>query len=276
MIIDFHTHIFPPEIVAQRSTFIARDPWFAELYGNPKAKMATADDLVASMTQHGITHAVTFGFGWRDAGIVRLANDYVLDAVSRFSQLTGFAVVQPTDPGALNEIERCTDSGLRGIGELMPHGQGYRLSDIHLLSPLMTVAAERNLFVLTHVSESVGHMYPGKGNVTLEDFLAFLQAFPHVRVIAAHWGGGLPFFHLMPEVAAAAANCWYDTAASPYLYHPDIFRSVIASAGSDRILWATDYPLIGYPRMLAYLDKADLDVLTREDILGGNAAQLLW
>ena len=77
MIIDMHTHIFPPEMIADRAGFTARDPWFAEIYGDSKARMATAEDLVASLAANGIDRAVTFGFGWRDAGLIALANDYL-------------------------------------------------------------------------------------------------------------------------------------------------------------------------------------------------------
>ena len=276
MIIDMHTHIFPPEVIADRARFAARDPWFGELYANPRARMATAEDLVASMVRNGITRAVTCGFGWRDAGLIALANDYVIDAVQRFpEQLIGFAVVQPTARGMPAEIVRCTQAGLRGVGELMPHGQGYRLNDVPLLAPLAEIAEALNLLVLTHASEPVGHLYPGKGDVSVVDLLAFLQAFPRLRVIAAHWGGGLPFYHLMPEVAAALANCWFDTAASPYLYTPDVFRTVIASAGVTRILWGSDFPLIRHPRMLAYAHAAGLQADELALVLGGNAEMLL-
>lgn len=277
MIIDMHTHIFPPEVIAHRATFAARDPWFADLYGNPKARMATAEDLVASLAANGIDRAVTFGFGWRDPGIIRLANDYVIDAVRRYpDRLIGFAVVQPTAGiAAITEIERCVHAGLRGIGELMPHGQGYRLTDTALLTPLADLAAAQNLIVLTHASEPVGHKYPGKGDVTLPDLVAFLTAFPRVRVVAAHWGGGLPFFALMPEVAATLVNCWFDTAASPYVYTPNIFPTVATCAGAEKILWASDFPLIRHPRMLNYARQAELDDATLAAVLGGNAARLL-
>ncbi len=277
MIIDTHTHIFPPQVIADRAGFAARDPWFAELYGDPKARMATAEDLVASMARHGIDRAVTFGFGWRDPGIIRLANDYVIDAARRYPhQLTGFAVVQPTaGAAAVAEIERCAQAGLRGVGELMPHGQGYRLNDIPLLAPLMEAATALNLIILTHASEPVGHLYPGKGDVTVADLLAFCQAFPRLRVVAAHWGGGLPFYALMPEVRAALANCWFDTAASPFLYDPAVFRAVAASAGIDKILWASDFPLIRHARMLRYLDNAGLSDAESAFVLGGNASRLL-
>ncbi|MBA3826159.1 MAG: amidohydrolase family protein [Ktedonobacterales bacterium] len=277
MIIDMHTHIFPPEVIANRAHFAARDPWFAELYGDPQARMATAEDVVASLTAHGIDRAVTFGFGWRDAGLIRLANDYVIDAVRRHpDRLIGFAVIQPTAPAdALAEITRAYAAGLRGIGELMPHGQGYRLSDTTLLAPIAEAAQALDLIVLTHASEPVGHHYPGKGDVSPADLLAFAAAFPQLRVVAAHWGGGLPFYHLMPEVAELLRHWWFDTAASPFLYTPAVWRAAALCVGSDKILWASDYPLIRHPRMLRYLAAGGLTPEESAQVLGGNAAHVL-
>ena len=46
MIIDFHTHVFPPHIKKTRDKYIDNDPVFARLFSNPKAKMVTADELI--------------------------------------------------------------------------------------------------------------------------------------------------------------------------------------------------------------------------------------
>ncbi|MEO7001324.1 MAG: amidohydrolase family protein [Ktedonobacterales bacterium] len=277
MIIDFHTHIFPPEIVAQREAFAARDAWFADLYSDPRAKMATADQLVAAMDADGVDMAVTFSFGWSDQAIAEECNSYVLDSLYRFpGRLVGLAVVQPLARArALAEVERCAQAGMRGVGELMPHGQGYRLSDVALLTPLVEVMQAHNLFLLTHTSEPVGHLYKGKGNVSTEDFATFIQTFPALRVVAAHWGGGFPFYELMPEVQAAAANVWYDSAASLYLYRPTIFPTVAAITGPEKLLWASDYPLLAQRRMLDYIRNAGLDDEALSLALGGNAARFL-
>jgi uncharacterized protein len=79
----------------------------------------------------------------------------------------------------------------------------------------------------------------------------------------------------MPEVRAALAHCWFDTAASPFLYDPAVFRTVAASAGIEKILWASDFPLIRHSRMLRYLHNAGLDETDSASVLGGNATQLL-
>jgi predicted TIM-barrel fold metal-dependent hydrolase len=277
MIVDFHTHVFPPEIIARRGEFAERDAWFAELYGDPRAKMATADDLSASMERDGVDLSLTSPFGWSDPGLAEECNSYVMQAMRDYPRrIIGLASIQPlAGRRAVVELERCAAAGMPGFGELMPHGQGYRLNNVSLLSPLVEAALHLGLFCLTHTSEPVGHVYPGKGNVVPSDFQAFITAFPDLRVVAAHWGGGFPFYELMPEVHTAAVNVWYDSAASLYLYQPEIFPTVAHVAGIQKILWASDFPLIRQQRMLDYARASGLGDDELALVLGGNALALL-
>jgi len=277
MLIDFHTHIFPPDVIKRREYYCERDPWFRELYSHSRTYMATAEDLIAEMDLSGVDAAVTFSFGWSDPGLIEESNRYVLDAISRYpGRLYGMAVIQPTaGTRAVLELERCAQGGMIGVGELMPHGQGYRLSDLSLLAPLIEVVRHYDLLVLSHCSEPVGHSYPGKGDVTLQDVVSFLTAFPDIRFVAAHWGGGLPFYTLMPEIQRITANVWYDTAATVYLYRQPIFTQVAHLVGADRILFASDYGLLKQRRIINHIKQSGLDETALAQVLGGNACQLL-
>src|SRR5713226_8001541 len=141
MLIDFHTHLFPPDIRKNRERYCERDPWFNALYANPRVGIASAEDLIAEMDISGVDVSVTFSFGWTDYGLIEECNSYVIDAMRRYTgRIHGMAVSLPTSGArAVRELERCASAGMIGLGELMPHGQGYKLSDIGLLTPLMEV-----------------------------------------------------------------------------------------------------------------------------------------
>ena len=276
MIVDVHTHIFPPDICKHRESFCQRDAWFGALYSDPRARLATVEDLIAEMDASGVDVSITFSFGWTDAALIEETNSYVIDAIRRYPQrIRGMAVSLPTTgQRAVYELERCAQAGMVGLGELMPHGQGYRLSDIALLTPLIEVACHYNLVVLSHCSEAVGHLYPGKGDVSLQDIVTFLTAFPDIRFIAAHWGGGLPFYTLMPEIQRITTNVWYDTAASIYLYRDNIFPIVENLVGADRILFASDYGLISQKRIISRIRQSGLSEEQVAMVLGGNAQHM--
>lgn len=278
MLIDFHTHLFPPEICQRRADYCTRDPWFGQLYSNPKARMASADDLLSEMDMAGVDASVAFSFGWSDPGLIRETNTYLLETMRRYpKRIYGMAVLQPTaGKEAVYELERCAQGGMIGLGELMPHGQGYKLSDIDLLRPIMEVVENHHLLVLSHCSEPVGHLYPGKGDVSLAELTAFLTAFPAVRFIAAHWGGGLPFYTLMPEIQRlTAGRVWYDTAATSYLYRPEIFPVVARLIGAEYILFGSDYGLLRQGKVIEYVKRTSLDKRELDLVLGSNAQKLL-
>jgi predicted TIM-barrel fold metal-dependent hydrolase len=276
VIIDFHTHITAPEIIARRDEYLIRDAWFRDLYANPNAALSSAEDLIAAMDRASVDQAVAFGFGWRDMDLCRRDNDYVMEAVARYpDRLFGFGIVNPVRGGeAVREIERCAAGGLCGIGELMPDGQGYRLDDEQVLTPIVEVAQSHDMLLLTHCSEPVGHLYPGKGTVTPDEVIRFARLFPEATLVCAHWGGGAIFYELMPEVARVMRNVYYDTAASLFLYDDGIF-SLAARWAPGKVLFATDYPLIAPGRFIRRMSKSRMPTATLRRMLGGNAWRVL-
>ena len=276
MIIDFHTHITAPEVVATRESYCQRDAWFRELYSNPRARLATAEDLLGALDRANVDRAVTFGFGWADMGLCRAANDYTIEAVRQHGdRLVGFAVVNPRQPlGAVRELERCVAAGLQGVGELMPDGQGFSLSDPSIMSPLAEVATMHHLPVLVHSSEPVGHNYPGKGTTGPEAIYRFAQAFPEVTLICAHWGGGLSFYELMPEVCDVLSRVYYDTSASPFLYDDRILL-LLAQLIPHKICFGSDFPLLAPASYLRRFRSLGLEPDTLGAVLGDNAVHTL-
>jgi predicted TIM-barrel fold metal-dependent hydrolase len=277
VIIDFHTHIFPPVLKERLEEYLPSDSTLAALFSSPGAKMATADELVATMDEAGIDISVVLGMGWNDQELCRLVNDYIIESVHRFpSRLRGFCSVNPLwGSAAIAEVERCAQAGMMGIGEMHPHSQGFDLGDRDIMSPLVEVALARGMPILTHTSEPVGHVYAGKGDTTPDVVYRFVQNFPDVILICAHWGGGLPFYALMPEVSKALGNVYFDTAASPLLYRPEVISVVTSLVGAERVLLGTDYPLVKQKRLIRQVTESPMSEEAKWKILYNNSARLL-
>ena len=274
--VDIHTKVFPPSVGANRETWLRKDLTFRALYDHPRAATATVDDLLLSMDRNRIDRACLVNIGWARHELCVETNDHILEAASaRPDRFIAICAVNPiAGPPAVAEVERCAGLGARGIGELHPDSQGFDLGDPVVMRPVMEAVQRHGLVLLTHASEPVGHAYPGKGQVTPYVLYRFATAFPEARIIMAHWGGGLPFYALMPEVREALRNVYFDTAASTFLYEPRVFETVVGLVGAEKVLFATDFPLIKHERLLAQVEEANLSSDQKDRILGGNAADL--
>lgn len=252
VIVDIHTHLFPPRFIAERVRLAASDEAFGEMYADPKAKMATAEDLLASMERARVDVSVACGFWWRDRALAAEHTAYLVD-VARASGGRILAFV-PT---------REAVDGAAGIGEVRERtAEGVPTSALP---------------VLLHSTEETGHAYAGKeGGLTPGALGSLLEARPEARIIAAHWGGGFPFAAVVPEVRSRlAGRVLFDSAASSYLYGPDIFRLVVDITGLDSVAWGSDFPLRPQTVDRAYVEAALADEVERVAVLGGNAARFL-
>ena len=143
MIVDAHTHAFPPEFLERRDELVARDPTFAELYRDPRARIATAADVLSSMDAAGVDVAVIAGFAWRDPVLCRMHNDYLLrSAEASGGRLLGLCSLPLADQAAAHlEVTLCVRGGASGFGELRPASQEVSLAD-PAVSELLGWAAE--------------------------------------------------------------------------------------------------------------------------------------
>jgi predicted TIM-barrel fold metal-dependent hydrolase len=272
-IVDCHVHVFSPDLVRRREAFHARDAWFAALYENPRAALVPCETLIEEMDTADVRRSILCGFPWADPALCREHNDYLADAVRRNpSRLSWLGIVVPGDPSAPAEARRCLELGAVGIGELNADAQGFDWRNEGAHAPLVELCLGYDAPWLIHASEAVGHQYPGKGTATPDKLLEFLRSFGQTKVVAAHWGGGLPFHELMPEVEAMTRNVVYDCGASTYLYRPRVFRSVLDIVGPERVLFGSDYPVLRMDRFtkrVLALDWRDDD--EKQLVMGANA-----
>jgi predicted TIM-barrel fold metal-dependent hydrolase len=275
MIIDFHTHIFPPEVRHRRGDYLRRDPAFAEMYANPKAKIATADDLLRSMDESGVDVSVAVGFAWSEHELCVRHNDYLLESAAQSGgRLVPFCTVNPATEDSEEEALRCAKAGARGLGELRPDSQGWD-PDGDAGEGLAEIAKRLGLILLFHVTEPVGRSYAGKEGGDLTAFYEFALRHPDVRIVAAHLAGGLPFYAPMPEVREVFAHVYVDTAAQRLLYDHTAYEHLIRLIGAERILLGSDYPLVAQDKQIEELRAGVFASEHLRLMLGANAEQLL-
>lgn len=277
MIIDSHTHLFPEQVRNDRSLFFDKEPEFKLLYNSPRAKISTISELIDTMNIHGVDISVVSGFPWRNPDTARKNNDYILEAVQAHpDRIKGLACFDLTWEGAADEAIRCMDAGLSGVGELAFYLSGIDETAIKLLTPVMAALREHgNRPCMIHTNEPVGHPYPGKTPVTLEQIDCLTRAFPDNRIILAHWGGGIFFYHVMKkQIKENLKNIWYDTAASVFLYDPEIYDMAVQANVIDKVLFGTDFPLLTPDRYYADMDKSAMTTAHKAQVLGENALAL--
>ncbi len=277
MIIDFHTHIFPKAIRDNREKYFPSEPAFKLLYDSPKSKLVGAKEIVAAMDAQGVDRSVVFGFPWKDSATFKLQNDYVMEVVTRYpDRLVGLCCFDPFNRKAVSEARRCLEGGLSGIGEIAFYQSGIDDTALNMLTPLMEICLDKDLLFLIHTNEPVGHLYPGKTPNTLKQIYNLVTRFSENKIVLAHWGGGIFFFNLLKkEVKERLKNVYFDTAASPFLYDPEIYRYAVEIAGLDKILFGSDFPLLTPARYFKELENAGLTQTQMDAISGLNAAKLL-
>jgi len=276
MIIDFHTHIFSSDIIEKRENYID-DKIFGSLYTNDKAVIIDHTTLLEKMDESKIDYVIAMGFPWDKTEYIEKQNKYY----GKVAEVTNGRIIPfGSVPLHNNEniekrIRSIKDLGLSGIGEIAYYLEGMNNKNISILRNIFDSALKYSLPICLHVNEPVGHMYPGKYEPNLQLLYSIIQDYKDLTLILAHWGGGMFFYELMPEVKESFKNVYYDTAASPYLYNDAIYETAIKIIGSEKILFGSDYPLLGFKRYLTPIKNSITNEEDRKNIVGQNAKKLL-
>ena len=291
MIIDAHTHRYPEEIF--------RDPQsFGQLYKewhwlklvSPENKKnlqgwSTRKKMIADMDKSEVGRAVLLGWYWENPETCELQNQWCSQWIARDpDRFIGFFSLHPELQNPIESLKRSIDLGFLGIGECHPWLQGASIQNENWMK-CMEFAATEGWPVTFHVTEPVGHDYPGRVQTPFEEFLWLARQLPELKIILAHAGGLFPFYELNPKIRPELKNVHYDLAACPLLYNPEIYRKLIDVVGFKKILWGTDYPLRIFPATQKepdfitfknlVLKKAELSESEKDAIFGNNLLALL-
>jgi predicted TIM-barrel fold metal-dependent hydrolase len=258
MIIDAHIHMFRPEMMPDADpdylkklsgTYASYGAYIRlcftpTRYNHTRQGWVTCERMVDIMDEEGIDKVTVLG----------PEDEYLAQCYRKFpDRLIPFIRVSMPDLRAdiKAELQRMrhyiVDEGFFGFGEFHPDIAGYDLYAPEILA-VMELAQELKVPVNVHVSEPVGHFYYGKSHNPLEEYYWLAKRYPDLKLMLAHWGGGLAFYEAIPEVRAALKNVTYDTAASKLFF--DVKKSmeqITQIVDPRKIFYGSDYPLLLHP-----------------------------
>lgn len=291
--IDAHIHCYPAELTGNpRGWAQARNErHWADLVAprnQPSIQgWATIGQTIEAMDAAGVDQAILLGWYWENEATCRWHNTVIAEWVRAYPRrFIGFAGIHPGVPPerVVDQLENARLLGLRGVGELHPGVQDFSSGNPGWVA-LANWCAANNWPVTCHATEAAGRPHAGAVPTPLNDFIRMAENHPRLKLILAHWGGGLPFFELNPRIAPKLANVVYDTSASPLLYRMDVFRHVFDLLPREKILYGSDYPLRIFPRrkgapdLTTFLERIKTEANLNEDelraLLGENCRRIL-
>ncbi|MGJ8638566.1 MAG: amidohydrolase family protein [Opitutaceae bacterium] len=252
-IIDCHTHCYPAEIVADPRGWAEanNELHWAELVA-PIGKVSiqdwsTPESMLSEMDANGVEKAVLLGWYWEHESTCRWHCEAIAKWVNHApDRLIGFASIYPNE-NVIDQLEAAKALGLSGVGELHSGVQQF-VGKSSAWDAMADWCIENSWAINLHATKAEGADHPSSVATPLEDFISKAEAHPDLKMILAHWGGGLALMESNPKLRKILKNVYYDTAASPLLYDSSIFRSVVEAVGIEKVLYGSDYPLRVYPR----------------------------
>ncbi|MFO7294103.1 MAG: amidohydrolase family protein [Actinomycetes bacterium] len=272
MIVDAHLHVFLSK---------ADDPDRTVDAIAPAERSAPVELLEETMAAHGVDAAVLVPLGPEDG--------YVSDAVRRHPGRYAGIGVWDGEQDAGKVADRLAATGMRGLRMFgFPAGVPWAVlerlaSDGSLLwlypRPDDVEEVHEVCRRLPDLAVVLNHTGLTQGGIGVDDRLRpriesdipqpaearirGLAAYPNVSVILS---GSYAFSH----------QPW------PYPDLAGVTRRVVEAFGTERVMWASDFPWIlddpGYGRMLELVDQhlPGLSPTERAAVLGGNARRIVW
>jgi hypothetical protein len=243
---------------------------------------------------------------------VRGANDNLAAAVRRHpDRFAAFAALPTTVPySAAAELERCvSELGFAGT-MIMGRTEGEFLS-AERFDPVLRTAARLGVPIYLHPAlptrvTSADNYEAGLDPIVAARFATaawgwhsetgvhFLHMvlsgvfdrYPDLQVILGHWGEMIPWFLYRLDEALPPRATKLERTIGEYVRQNSYYtpggmftephlRFCVDVLGTERLIYAVDYPFVGNDGAVDFLLKADLPESVKEDIGHRNAERLL-
>ena len=270
MVIDVHTHTFPDAMAAKVLQKLTDKCWVPV----QPVSDGTVGGLLAQMRADGVDYAVVCPIATKPAQFEAILNDALSIRDGGYGacaarHLVPFASVHPADEARFSHLTRLAEAGIRGI-KLHPYYQEFVLDAPEMLE-FFRCCRDLSLVVQCHCGFDVG--YPLAPLCGPERVSRVAREVPGLRFIAAHLGGWRPWGGAIENLLGQ--DVWLDTAVLGPDFSNAEARPLLSEHPAEKLLFATDWPWLGFADGLRYVRAAGRPPREERAILGDNAAALL-
>ncbi len=276
--IDVVVNPMTPEIMAMRPDW-ARSFFVGKIgRGHDDALGITAEKMIELMDDAGIARAFLVATRTGRLGLPgswHLPYEMVADLVAIYpDRFSGLAGVDPTmGMEALRDLEFAV-SELGFIGaHSYPHWFEMAPDDARYY-PVYAKCVELSIPIQLQVGQSLIYTPEQRLRSTARPISLDPVAchFPELRLIGIHIG--VPWADEMIAMAWKHENVFIGSDAHSPRYWPAGFVQFLDSYGRDKVLFGTDFPVLGFRRTREEFEALDLRPETRRKVLRDNAARV--
>lgn len=254
---DAHTHVFPAGIAAKAVHFLE------EYYHRSWAGDGSADDLLRLMDEAGVEKALVFASATKPEQ-VRSVNNFMAQLQTESKgRFYAFGTLHPDHPENAAELERIVELGLHGL-KVHPDFQHIYIDEPKMMR-IYEAVGDRMPIVFHMGDRRTDFSSPWRLAKVLDDL-------PHLRVIAAHFGGYSEWDEVKRHLLGR--DLWMDTSSTFWELPAPEARELALRHGIDRILLGSDYPAVSPAQAIADVRGMGLSDEENEKIFHLNAEKL--
>lgn len=233
-------------------------------------KGMSLEEMVKEMDESDVDVCIASAFVYKREVIV--SHKEVLKSVEKYpKRFVPCCTVDPRDGmKAVRELQSLVKDGFIALRlEPYQYGDGMRAlpPNDKLYYPLYTKCCELNIPVCIQVGHT-GPLLPSEcGRPIYLDEVAL--TFPELTILGCHLGQ--PWQEEMMILAWKHENVYVETSARAPKYWPKEFVHFAKSYGQDKVIFATDYPLLGFKRCIDEVKELNLGEVAEKKVLRENA-----
>lgn len=233
MIIDFHTHVFPPQIAAKTLEVLKANVYRVRGVKSVAYTEGTVDSLKQSMAESGVDMSIVMPIATKPTQTTTI-NDYAEKITE--GNIVSFGSLHPFQEDWESILEDLAKRGFKGI-KIHPQYQNVYVDSPEVIR-IVEKAEKLGLYTMFHAGVDVG-----VSTSELADTKRIKKLLDYVSgkyLIAAHLGS----FEMWDDVEKylVGTDVSFDISYACDFVGKDQFIRIIKNHGADKILYGSDSP----------------------------------